>query len=361
MNMNKVDAYTKLQQALAEAKDPYFEVKLPDSIKLALESIILGEHLTFRYILITAILGKSITHSNHTRSLQAQASLNGAYDARSLCHNVIVPFERNELDLRLGGSNEPFLNKPARFPSVEKTNPVRKGRDKFLLGILYDVLEELNTSSQECVDHALAYSLSVILQREAKFSSEIDTSSISATQTNVLNILNGIMSVCSGGESAVIVVGALLRILTNGTAVVRVSPVNQAGASSREVGDIDLMQQGKVICPIEIKDKQFSENDVLHAVRVAQESNVNRLVFVIGGSVPRATIPNIDSIISNLAQNGFDISFAFAEELPKVLVPLFDCEKRQMVIDEIPKIVDEIRATDATKQHIQNVYLTFKE
>ena len=108
MNMNKVDAYTKLQQALAEAKDPYFEVKLPDSIKLALESIILGEHLTFRYILITAILGKSITHSNHTRSLQAQASLNGAYDARSLCHNVIVPFERNELDLRLGGSNEPL-------------------------------------------------------------------------------------------------------------------------------------------------------------------------------------------------------------------------------------------------------------
>lgn len=359
--MDRDAAYDKLLEALKDAQDNAFEVALPQSIGPALEEIIFGEHLTFRYILLTAILGKSIDPSIHTRALQAQAPLNGAYDARSLCHSVIIPFERNELALRLGGSNEPFLNKPARFVAVEKTNSVRRGRDKALLDTLYNVLEELNDESQEVVKHALIYTLRLILCRKEKFSSTLGMSNIFATQITALQILHSITCVCSGGESAVIVTGALLRILYFDSAIVRISPVNQAGSSSREVGDIDLIQNGLVVCAIEVKDKSFTEHDVLHAVQVAQESNVHRLLFVIGSSVPRETIPDLNLIISNLSKNGFDISFAFIEQFSGALVSLFSHQMRQMVIDEIPKIVDEMRATDATKQHIQNVFHRFQE
>ena len=38
---------------------------------------------------------------------------------------VIVPFDTEVLNKALGGSNEPFLNKPARFPELSTSNAVR--------------------------------------------------------------------------------------------------------------------------------------------------------------------------------------------------------------------------------------------
>jgi hypothetical protein len=43
------------------------------------------------------------------------------------------------------------------------------------------------------------------------------------------------------------------------------------------------------------------------------------------------------------------------------LISLFNHAKRQAMIDEIPKVVDEIRASDQTKQHILNIYSTLNK
>jgi len=131
----------------------------------AIRSIIEGSHLTFRYILMTALLGKVVEPRIHMRSIQAGANLKGAYDARSLCHKVWVPFEREHLESRLGGSNEPFLNKPARFPAIEKTNAVRAGRERQLLHLMYDLLESLNKSTATRQREAFLFALSLVTQR----------------------------------------------------------------------------------------------------------------------------------------------------------------------------------------------------
>lgn len=79
--------------------------------------------------MVTALLAKSTNKDVDILSLQAKDNSVGAYDARSLCHKVIVPFERSTYPNSLGGSNEPFLNKPARFQRLSKTNAVRSGND----------------------------------------------------------------------------------------------------------------------------------------------------------------------------------------------------------------------------------------
>jgi hypothetical protein len=99
--MDKSLAYQILKSSLMEAKTFQFQDELPHNVRSALESIILGTHLTFRYILLTGILAKNVDPSIHTRALQVKAPLDGAYDARSLCHKVVVPFERDALELRL--------------------------------------------------------------------------------------------------------------------------------------------------------------------------------------------------------------------------------------------------------------------
>ena len=112
------DNATKLLQEAYDSHSDFIIEKLSKDCQDAIESIILGDHLTFRYVLLTALLAKNVDSKIHMRSLQAKAKFKHPYDARSLCHKVIVPFEKATLEGRLGDSNEPFLNKPARFPLV---------------------------------------------------------------------------------------------------------------------------------------------------------------------------------------------------------------------------------------------------
>ncbi len=110
--------------------------------------IMANHDLTYRYILVTGILGKIVNPDIHPRALQKRSLLKGAYDARSLCHKVVVPFEHSKGDL-WGLSNEPFLNKPARHPELDKNNP--QLRDKIGAGLAHDVLEWADTSSNTSV------------------------------------------------------------------------------------------------------------------------------------------------------------------------------------------------------------------
>jgi hypothetical protein len=76
-----------------------------------IKDIIQGKQLTYKYILLTAALAKAVNPNVHYRALQQGSKLQGAYDARSIAHRVVVPFEKSHGE-RFGGSNEPFLNRP---------------------------------------------------------------------------------------------------------------------------------------------------------------------------------------------------------------------------------------------------------
>ncbi len=354
--MNNKSPREVLEQAFLHATAFSNSRYLSDKDINGIKSIILGNHLTFRYMLMTALLAKNANPTCHMRSLQAQATLKGAYDARSLCHFVIVPFERERLDLRLGGSNEPFLNKPARFPAIEKTNAVRAGNDQQLLIMLYDLLERLNTASPEAIYESLVFALALTLTRAPKLSSIVSTESILCSQDRVNEIIQSIISVNSGGESAVIVTGAIFRTLYSSEVTVKVSPVNQAGSSSRGVGDIDLIYKKHPFCVIEVKDKLFSAYDVQHAMRMAIESFVNRLIFMVGPSVPDSSLPDLNSMTKAAANSGFDLSFAFVSPFCFSMIAYFDQSKRQQFLSYVPIIVDEIRASDQTRDHICSVF-----
>mgnify|MGYP001171207629 CR=1 FL=1 len=109
----------------------FVEAKLSnDKTGRKISEILRGTHKTYRYILVTALLAKATNDEINILSLQKGDGDDGKYDARSLCHKVLVPFETLKLPGCLGSSNEPFLNKPARFVSLSLTNAVRRGNFK---------------------------------------------------------------------------------------------------------------------------------------------------------------------------------------------------------------------------------------
>lgn len=342
-------ATTILKAALRDAQG-FKATKLTAKQQADIKAIILGTHLTFRYLLITALLAKVTEPRIHMRSLQTRANLNGAYDARSLCHKVWVPFEHEFLDCKLGGSNEPYLNKPARFPSIAKTNAVRGGKDKALLDRLYDLLEDLNGLSHQEHKEAFLYAMSLVLSRDGATVGDVDLAPVALTVMRARRFLSLFLASSFGGETAVATVGAIMAVRFGKGYQVEVHPANQAGSSSNEIGDIDVYEGKQLVLPIEVKDKDFTRTDVEHAITKAKRA-CNRMLFVTGQhAVPGRDVQS-DELIASSAQTGFDLAFVSVDELIQADLALMAEAQRRTFIQLMLANLATMRAKDETKSH----------
>lgn len=285
MNMASIDFKTAsliLDRAFVEAESAN------DKISQRISDILRGTHKTYRYILVTALLAKATHEEINLLSLQKGDGENGKYDARSLCHKVLVPFETLQLPGCLGGSNEPFLNKPARFVSLSLTNAVRRGKDLHILSDVIEVLSEIPDSSNayKYLKSALAVMKELSKEYVSKFSVGDSLIDISEFSQLVLDYIYTITEQSLEGEVCPLVVAQLEQMYLGKDFKVEPHKVNQSGASSKEVGDIDVYDKNrKLVYSIEVKDKDFSKQDVVHAITKFKQADLNTSLFVYGKNV----------------------------------------------------------------------------
>lgn len=282
VNINHKKAEQVLAQCLQDKTASAGDLAAP------INKVIFGSHKTYKYILLTGLLAKATEQSANPIALQAGAPLDGAYDARSLCHKVVVPFERDFLSNALGGSNEPFLNKPARFTHLSSKNAVRNGNDRDILSNLIYILSETKTSITAF--QYLAFTLKLL-------SKVIASNALLHTIKNILTpdlidiyaFVTRFVEQSLEGETCAIIVGAIEKqfyTCIKGHYKVIAHKVNQSGKSSNEIGDIDIYSDDKYFYSIEIKDKAFTVYDLEHAFNKIIANDGKKGGFIFG---PRAT------------------------------------------------------------------------
>lgn len=276
----KEDAQIKLHEAYAAAS----AAAEPNCKHRAfIDGIIDNTHLTFKYILFTALLSKAADPAINMLCLQKRSTLPGAYDARTICHKVIVPFEMETLEKVLGGSNEPFLNKPARFPELDKSNAVRRGNDQALLNSLCDNLPAIRTSADayECLVYLLH---KLIVLRDAKKSLMIFSVPESGNlPSKLLTFMETALGQSYEGEVLTLLAAGVYHLLYRGpNALVEVHPVNQSGASSHEISDLDIYVDEVLVSSNELKDKAYTEPDVRHAADKVLQAGGSKMLFIEG-------------------------------------------------------------------------------
>jgi len=274
-----------------------------------LQAIVTGPHLTYRYILVTALLAKATAPKANCLALQAGASLRGAYDARSLCHKVIVPHEPDLLGKALGGSNEPYLNKPARFQQISLDNAVRPGKDQRTLHSLHALLRKIGDADQARV--ALQDALFFAIQRNRADKQQIQGAleHVCGGRKSILAFIEMFVSKSINGETTALTAGALFWVigLSRGSKwAVHVHPVNEAGSSSNEISDIDVRDGNTLVFTAEVKDKVFLMRDVMHAIGKVKAAALPRLHFIKG---PRAeqTDGSEDVLAAQVAKEGIEL------------------------------------------------------
>lgn len=259
-----------------------------DIVGNAIDEILKGTHKTYRYILVTALLAKTENGNVNILALQKGDGKGGKYDARSLCHKVVVPFETLKLPHCLGGSNEPFLNKPARFVMLSPNNAVRTGKDRQTLLSLIDALSQIKTSKQ-----AYIYLKSAMFRMKknhedfvTKFSIGDAVIDLSGFAQFVLDYVYAITNKTLEGEVCPLIVAQLEKMYLGRNYRVEPHKVNESGSSSKETGDIDIYdKKGTLVYSIEVKDKDFTVQDVMHAVAKFREASLSNSLFVYGKNV----------------------------------------------------------------------------
>ena len=279
----------KAQKRLLEAYKEVLEMKKEPqcSYKDFVDFVVKNKHKTYKYILFTALLSKSADNDINGLCLQAKSSLEGAYDARTICHKVIVPFEMETLDKVLGGSNEPFLNKPARYTELSVTNAVRRGNDKKILHSLITNIPLIDSSDKayECLKYML-YTLVQIREKKKSLTNFIIPDS-SNLPIKLVTFIERALEHSYEGEVLTLMIAGIYHLHYNKpSALVEVHPVNQCGASGREVSDLDIYINGNLVTSNELKDKDYAETDVRHAADKVLSAGGNKMLFIEG---PRAS------------------------------------------------------------------------
>ena len=248
-------------------------------------TVLRGSHKTYRYILVTALLAKAANNEIDPLSLQKGNGEDGKYDARSLCHKVVVPFETIRLPGSLGGSNEPFLNKPARFAYLSQTNAVRSGNDRQTLANVIKILSSVHdsTSAYKYLKSALSVMKELNIEYVSRFTIADSVLDISRLSQVVLDYVYEIASHTLGGETCTLIVSQLEQMYLGEDFDVRPHKVNESGASTKEIGDIDVYDtNGHLAYSFEVKDKDFSVQDVAHAVGKFVKAGLTNSFFIYG-------------------------------------------------------------------------------
>jgi len=325
-----------------------------DNISKCIKSIIDGSHKTYRYILVNGLLAKATNTDANPLTLQAGSKLKGAFDARSLCHKVLVPFERDFLSNALGGSNEPFLNKPARFPELSENNAVRKGKDKEALLFLIRIFRSLSNS--EDAKAYLACSLKY-LEEKIEEQEKLNDSTITYNPAlvEIYGYIRKFISKSYEGETSVIIVASLEKLFYSqltGNYKVIAHKVNQSGSSSKEIGDIDILLNDSMFCAIEVKDKSFTGYDVGHAFKKMLRSGCEKGQFIYGPN----TSFKVEEINAKLDEYESKSFFTYLDSIfhySRVMLFKLNISDKQKFVDTLFESANQINAKQDTKEWIQ--------
>lgn len=313
-----------------------------------IETVLRGHHLTFRYVLFTGILAKATNSLVDPLSLQSSDKSKGSYDARSLCHKVVVVFEREFIPDGLGGSNEPFLNKPARFTRLAATNAVRSGNDRAIQLTCIEILKQITTVTiaKKYLSHCLYILKDISASNAKKFSVQIqDSTRLSQT---IFDYTSELLKKKNEGETAAIVV-AVIESIQKPSFKIIAHKVNESGASSNEVGDIDIKDgKGNIVSSIEVKDKDFTKEDLEHAIKKFIQAGLKHTMFVYGLGVdfPKKEVL---SLARHYGQCGCLCSVLSIMDLLRVRILDFpDDLLLEDYVNKLLGIAKEIKAKEAT-------------
>ncbi|PSP39595.1 hypothetical protein BRC71_01325 [Halobacteriales archaeon QH_7_65_31] len=316
-------------------------------IREQLRGVLNSSQLTYKYILVTNVLAKATNPDINYRAMQAQWEDDGAYNARSLGHDVLVEWEKANGE-RLGGSNEPFLNNPARNPSFSMDNSYRSNdAHRRLYKLLTRLEQKVNAGDIDSVD-VLRQTLFEISQLPSQTIDFIGVSS--APYDTVDSVVSDYLETSGGGERLAAVTAGAMRAYYehagDGNVTVEAEHANVPDEFSEAAGDVEVTREGELIEAIEVKDKPSERSDIQHAITKGRANKLDQYLYLVGNGWQSET--EYENALADMEAADIEIILLYPDEILSLLKFIGD-DGRRILVKEVADVLDEMRAEAENK------------
>jgi hypothetical protein len=220
----------------------------------------------YHYVLITQLTAKIADPKRNCRALQDRARVEAAFDARTIAHNAIVPFERQQFDGVLGRSPSPYLINSVRVPLLDPDDGKNRKDEQGWRRVCRVALEVESRNDR-------AYTALVFRQVLLEIYRKLGSTAIKynvplrVTLAQVVSLIRAFTAEKSGGDRPLALTAALFENIGSYAKLfqpgVRRSRINASDDSARQVADLECLDaEGKIIMAIEVKDKMVAVSDL---------------------------------------------------------------------------------------------------
>lgn len=309
----------------------------------AIRNSVNAEVMSYRYVLPTQLLAKLANSSLDCRGLQKSWGVPGAFDARSLCKKVIVKFDREHENV-LGGSGEPYVSKPLRWPAVTREyreHQKRKEEWDALSFVLNKVEEKQESKFTERVfDQVLLEVYRRLLTTRVSYPLP---QRVSLSQ--IENLVRQFLSEPSGGVRPEAILYSLLKTAGERFALfkrVEFSKVTTANFFAGRVADFECYDpSGNLRLAADSKDRELTVDEVQDKLSKMRGRNVHELLFAVYQDIKEDEKEEINKLIEEGFRTGQNIHIIAPFQFLRVLWPLIGEEGRAEFLSYVSEILDE--------------------
>jgi hypothetical protein len=305
---------------------------LPAGIAEAIRRSINSRTKTYRYVLPTQLLAKLVDPALDCRSIQAGCGLPKAFDARTLCHAVIVKFDREHNHV-LGGSPEPYANNPLRIPSIM---PAQRGAQKNSAGFddLCEVLEFAQANPEQ-VPRLFRCLLDDIRDRWA-VATVVYPVPNRASVRETDRVIREFLATKTGGATMQAVAVALFRSIGSRFHLfdrVASASVNAADASTGSAADLECFDTNdRIVMAVEIKDRRLTLHQAQDKLPAVRQKGIRELLFLVQGGIDAADQSAVEQLVDRQFATGQNLYVCeFAGFLATTLILLGEAGRRVLL------------------------------
>lgn len=313
-----------------------------NDLKQLIRDCLTSKTKTYHYVLPTQILCKVVDPSLDAHSLQVAYGGSGAFDARTIAHNVIVPFDQENYNV-LGGSSEPYVNNPLRYPGIspQYREQQKNKTDWDKLVHILDLVQKAQSEDfiKKIFDQLLFELYKLLADVEVIYPTP---NRVSLPET--YQLIENYLSKKSGGDRIEAVCTALFQTIGTRFKIfdeVKREKVNAADASSGMVADIECRLGGKVILLVEVKDRSLTLTQLDAKLDLARSQKISEILFI---AEQDQEIEAAESRITSEFKSGQNIYVSNFFDFSLGILILFGEQGRVEFLDRIGQELDRVNS-----------------
>jgi len=307
---------------------------------------------SYRYVLLTQLCAKLANQSLDCRCLQTARGGVGAFDARSIAHKVVVPFDQANNNV-LGGSPEPYVNNPLRVPEVSEAFRWQQ-KNKEDWDCLTNVLEVVQQKASPKFTRRTFDQVLVEVYRRLATVNVAYPAPRRISLEDSLAILSKLLRERSGGDRLLAATSALFTVIGKRFRLyseVRRSRITAADAATGMLADLECVSDsGQIVLVVEVKDRQLTITQIQSKMTGIRQKRVSEIFFVAQGGVKKSDRPQVRSLISREFTGGHNLYVTDISSLSETALSLLGETGRVEFLREIGSHLDQYNSDIATRR-----------